>query len=195
MLLSYALIQNVSKNLNFNTTSFVFEEDKKYNDNLTKFISVLYDELVEDDNVRSKMLKKHKNNELTQNFVFDQDFVIMYIVTLTFSKSNIMVHISDVMGNVKWFCSSGSLKITGKQKKQKRSVVLKLILFLFKEANFILKKPVALHLNNVGSSQTFVINKLQKEIYIKIIKSFNQIPYNGCRKKKIRRKKYTKIFK
>ena len=64
-----------------------------------------------------------------------------------------------------------------------------------KKASFLGKKPVALHLNNVNFYQNLIVNKLKQTFYIKVIKSFNQAPYNGCRKKKVRRKKYTKKFK
>ena len=35
----------------------------------------------------------------------------------------------------------------------------------------------------------------QQNFYIRVIKSFSQLPYNGCRKRKIRRKKYTQKLK
>jgi len=132
-----------------------------------------------------------------KKFGLNQDSIISYIITITFLKANTMIHVSDALGNVKWFSSSGSINIIGKRKKkQRRSIILKLILLLFKKASFIADKPVALHLNNISFSyQTFIINKLKKNNFIKIVKSFNQTPYNGCRPKKIRRKKYSKNFK
>lgn len=186
-ILSNLLLNSLSSKLKIN--NFFFEE-KNYILNLSKLVSGLNEE-----GVKPKTFWKTSPETNKKFSVLQQDFVISYIVTITFLKANIMIHVSDTAGNVKWFCSSGSINITGKRKKQRRSVVLKLILFLFKKVSFLANKPVALHLNNVGSHQTFIVKKLKKEIFIKIVKSFNQTAYNGCRKKKIRRKKYSKNFR
>lgn len=189
-ILSNTLVNGLSNKLKINT---FFLEEKNYNFNLSKLVSELH-KLNND--IKLRELWENKTSETNKKFlVLEQDFIISYIITITFLKANTMIHVSDSLGNVKWFCSSGSINVTGKRKKQRRSVLLKLILFLFKKAVFLSKKPVALHLNNVGSYQTFIVKKLKKEIFIKIVKSFNQTAYNGCRKKKIRRKKYSKIFK
>lgn len=190
-LLSNTLKKNILTKLKIET--FSLENEKNHLFNLSKLIFNL-SELNKDVEIQS-LWQKEKSESYKKTLKLSQDFIITFIITITFSKANTMIHVSDSVGNVKWFCSSGSVNVTGKRKKQRRSVVLKLILLLFKKADFLSNKPVALHLNNVSSYQTFIVKKLKKEIFIKIVKSFNRIPYNGCRQKKIRRKKYSKNFK
>ena len=119
----------------------------------------------------------------------------MYIINISFLKANTTIHISDIKGNLKLFYSAGSVNLTGKQKRKRRISVSKLISLLLKKATFLTTEPVALHLNNINFHKNFIISRLKRVLYIRIIKSFNQAPYNGCRKKKLRRKKYTKKIK
>merc|ERR1712194_299732 len=124
-----------------------------------------------------------------------QDFVVAYIISISFLKANTTIHVSDTKGNLKLFYSAGSVELSGKQKRKRRIAVSKLISLVFKKANFLGQKPIALHLNNVNFYKNLIIRKLKRNLYIKVIKILNQTPYNGCRKKKLRRKKYTKKFK
>ena len=45
-------------------------------------------------------------------------------------------------------------------------------------------------LKNVDSNIFWFLKKLKKKLFITVVKHFNLYPYNGCRKKKIRRKKF-----
>ena len=119
----------------------------------------------------------------------------MYIVTLSFLKINTNLHVADTKGNTKLFFNSCSANLVGKQKKNRTKAVTRLISLMFKKANFLREKPIALHLNNVGSHKSFIIYKFKQSFFIRIIKNFTLIPHNGCRKKKIRRKKITRNFK
>lgn len=129
-----------------------------------------------------------KNDE---SFLF-KDFFVTYIISISFLKANTVIHISDSKGNVKNFYTSGSVNLIGKQKKKREIALLRLISLIVKKSTFLGKKPLALHLTNVRSHKSLIIKKLKQNFFIKIIKSFNTIPFNGCRKKKIRRKKYSK---
>lgn len=151
-----------------------------------------------------KFLKKIKENNCTEEKINkpgqsrvenNQNLVIMYIINVSFLKANTTIHVSDIKGNMKLFYSAGSVGLVGKQKRRRPIAASKLISLLVQKAGFLDKKPVALHLNNVNSHKSFLVNKLKKIFYIRLIKSFNQTPYNGCRKKKLRRKKYKKKFK
>jgi ribosomal protein S11 len=124
-----------------------------------------------------------------------QDFIITYIISISFLKANTTIQISDVKGNLKLFYSAGSVQLSGKQKRKRRIAVSKLISLVLKKATFLGQKPIALHLNNVNFYKNLIVRKLKRNLYIKVIKILNQTPYNGCRKKKLRRKKYTKRFK
>lgn len=122
-------------------------------------------------------------------------FIIAYIINISFLKANTIINVSDPQGNLKLFYSAGSVNLTGKQKKKRRIALSKLISLIFKKATFLVKKPIALHLNNVNFYKNLIVKKLKRNLYIKVVKIVNKTPYNGCRKKKIRRKKYTKKFK
>lgn len=141
----------------------------------------------------NKIKKFRMKNNTTA--IASEDFLVFYTITISFLKSNTIVSVSDIKGNIKLFYSSGSVDLIGKQKKNKVKSVSRLISLLFKKALFIKNYPVAVHLYNVSFYSSLIINKLKTKFFIKIIKRFNKIPYNGCRKKKIRRKKYTKKFK
>nr|YP_010133767.1 ribosomal protein S11 [Nitzschia supralitorea]QWM93257.1 ribosomal protein S11 [Nitzschia supralitorea] len=121
--------------------------------------------------------------------------MVMYIINISFLKANTTIHVSDIQGNLKFFYSAGSVELTGKQKRKRRIALSKLISLLLKKATFLGSKPIALHLKNVNFYKSLIVRKLKRNLYIKIIKIFDQTPYNGCRKKKLRRKKYTKKFK
>lgn len=189
MNLSNTLFNNLTNKLKLDT--YLLEKERFYVKNLLNQINNL--KKLKENNYKSLSVDKfdvikHKEN-------INQDLMIMYIINISFLKANTTVHVSDIKGNIKLFYSAGSVGLTGKQKRKRRIAVVKLISLLVKKANFLGKKPLALHLNNVSFYQNLIVNKLKQTLYIKVIKSFNQAPYNGCRKKKVRRKKYTKKFK
>lgn len=124
-----------------------------------------------------------------------QNVIVVYIINISFLKTNTMINISDIKGNVKLFYSAGLVDLVGKQKKKRRIAISKLVLLLLIKATFLYKNPVALHLNNVSSYKKFIVTKLKKILYLRVIKIFNQPFYNGCRKKKLPRKKFIKKFK
>lgn len=189
MNLSNTLFNNLTNKLQL--SAYLFEREKIYVKNLQDQVAYL------------KKLRKHDYKDLSINeFIkseqkqdIEQDFTVMYIIDISFLKANTTIHVSDIKGNIKLFYSSGSVGLTGKQKRKRRIAIVKLISLLIKKANFLGNKPVAVHLNNVNFYQNLVISKLKQSFFIKVIKSFNQTPYNGCRKPKVRRKKFTKKFK
>jgi len=106
-----------------------------------------------------------------------------------------MIHVSDTKGNLKLFYSAGSVELSGKQKRKRRVAISKLISLVLKKAKFLNRKPIALHLSNVNFYKNLIVRRLKRNLYVKVIRILNQTPYNGCRKRKLRRKKYTKRFK
>ena len=189
MNLSNTLFNNLTNKLQLDT--YLFEREKIYVENLQNRI----------DDLKKLKEQDYKNLSVTefakskQEQSINQDLMVMYIINISFLKANTTIHVSDIKGNIKLFYSAGSVGLTGKQKRKRRIAVVKLISLLIKKASFIGNKPVAIHLNNVNFYQSLIINKLKQALFIKVIKSFNQAPYNGCRKPKVRRKKYTKKFK
>lgn len=189
MNLSNTLFNNLANKLKLDTLSL--QEEKFYVTNLLNQVTYLKKLKANDyKNLGVKRFDTRNNNETTA-----QDFVVVYIVNISFLKANTTIHVSDTQGNLKLFYSAGSVDLTGKQKRKRRIAVSKLISLLLRKATFLGQKPVALHLNNVNFYKNLIVRKLKRNLYIKIIKIFNQTPYNGCRKRKLRRKKYTKKFK
>jgi ribosomal protein S11 len=187
MNLSNTLFNNLANKLKLETS--LLQEEKFYVENLLN--QVIYLKKLKTKNYKNFSAKKftiHKE-------INSQDFMVVYIINVSFLKANTTLHVSDIHGNLKLFFSAGSVELTGKQKRKRRVAISKLISLLLKKASFLGRKPVALHLNNVNFYKNLIIRKLKRNLYIKIIKIFNQTPHNGCRKKKLRRKKYTKKFK
>jgi ribosomal protein S11 len=135
--------------------------------------------------VNSKLLQNKHLNSLNDN-------IIMYIIDVTFSRSNTFLHIMDASGKLKFYCSAGHLEYKGKSKKDHFDVFKSMYHIIVTKLKFLKNKPVALHLKNVGFRRFWIIKKLKKKIFIKIIRVFNCFPFNGCRKKKIRRTKFKK---
>lgn len=189
MNLSNTLFNNLANKLKLDTSSL--QEEKFYVTNLLNQVTYLKKLKANDyKNLGVERFGIHSDKEAAA-----QDFVVVYIVNISFLKANTTIHVSDTQGNLKLFYSAGSVDLTGKQKRKRRIAVSKLISLLVRKATFLDQKPIALHLNNVNFYKNLIVRKLKRNLYIKIIKIFNQTPYNGCRKKKLRRKKYTKKFK
>lgn len=182
MNLSNTLFNTVTKKLKLN--NFSLQEEKFYIKNL--FYKTENLKKITDTNLKLRL--PHKNS-------FDKTTNIFYIINISFLKANTFVHVSNTKGETLIFFSAGQVNLKGKQKKNRKFAVNKLLSLLNKKASFIGKQPIAVHLNNVKSYKFTIANKLKQFYWIRILKSFNQIPYNGCRKSKIRRKKFTKKFK
>lgn len=186
MNLSNTLFTTVSNKLKLKIS--LLNEERSYIKTLKTQVNSL--KKVKENNFKNLSLKNYQT-ESEDN----QNLIVMYVINISFLKANTTIHASDIKGNLKIFYSAGSVGLAGKQKKKRRVAVSKLIALLVKRATFLHKKPVALHLNNVNFYKNLIVSKLKRVLYIRAIKSFNQTPYNGCRKKKLRRKKYTKKFK
>ena len=122
--------------------------------------------------------------------LYKEDFLVTYIIDITFSKSNTFIHVMDFSGHLKFFSSAGYLQYKGKGKKSRSTILRDMYKILKLKLKFLKDQPVALHLKNVGSAKFWIIKLFKKKFFIKVVRSFNTYPYNGCRKKKIRRKKF-----
>lgn len=146
--------------------------------------------------LKNVTVKKRKKQLENFNVVkVPKKFLVVYIITISFLKANTTIHVSDTEGNVKLFYNSGSVNLTGKQKRRRITAVFRLLKLVFKNAFFLYKNPIALHLNNVTRHKHLIVKKLKQYFFIKVIREFNQVSYNGCRKPKVRRKKFKKKFR
>ena len=189
MTLSNTLFNNLTNKLKLETS--LLQKEKSYVKNLLNQVAYLK-KLKENSSKELSVKKFAITNDKETNL---QDFVVAYIISISFLKANTTIHVSDTKGNLKLFYSAGSVDLSGKQKRKRRIAISKLISLILKKATFLNQKPVALHLNNVNFYKNLIVRKLKRNLYIKVIQILNQTPYNGCRKKKLRRKKYTKRFK
>lgn len=113
-----------------------------------------------------------------------------YLLKIIFSKSNIMVNVTDVKGLTVMKETIGNLKqFQGSQKTKKiaLNVLLRKLKFRFREL-----KTTAMALQLQGSNRNKI--KWSKNVinYFNIPKIFseNVHPFNGCKYKKIKRKKF-----
>ena len=113
----------------------------------------------------------------------------MYTLNINFSRSNTLCSIMDCSGNTKFFYSAGLFKLKGRQKIFRSLVLKHFYKILILKLKFLRKKPLILSLKNIGLNNLWFLKKLRKKFFIVSVKIFSSYSYNGCRKKKIRRKK------
>lgn len=139
---------------------------------------------------KNKTLLLLNNKQSLKNKKLLKGLLVTYIIHFSFSTTNTFLHVTDTSGNLKCHYSAGLLEFKGKQKKT-RIVVLNSFFNVLRQLkmSFLKNKPIALHLNNVGFYKYYIVKKLKKYFFIRIIKSYELYSYNGCRKKKNVRKR------
>lgn len=174
-----------------------------YSIKLNKFFQSLYIKKQYINKLKIELLDLQLNEQKNYKYIYSnilkdnndpyksyQDNLIVYVLDITFSKSNTLMHLMNTSGKVIFFCSAGSLNFKGKNNKKRRFLVFRLMYnLLLTKLMFLKNKSIALHLKNVGSSKSWLIRKLKSKFFIKIVKNFTVFPYNGCRKRKVKRKK------
>ena len=146
---------------------------------------------VKEANYKKVSLNFHNKLRKPSNFTF-----VMYIVEISFSKKNTLFHVSDCLGNLKFFYSAGSFQQKGRGKRFRSMLIKNFLRMLISKLRFLKKRiPLALHLKNVNFISFRFLKRLREKFTVNFIKYFNQYSYNGCRTKKIRRKKFKKRLK
>ena len=169
--------------------------------NLNKFFSNIhlkkqYIKQLQNKSLLLNELKETNYRTLNLNFLkklpsfIEKKSFVMYIISIYFSKRNTLLYVSDCLGNVKFFYSAGSFQYKGKRKVARVQILKKFYTLLVSQFKFLKEKPIAVHFKNLDPSTFWFIKKLKKKFFITVIKSFNLYPYNGCRKKKAKRKKF-----
>ena len=136
--------------------------------------------------------KKHRKFNIKLHSRKNTNFLIAHIIKIYFSKTNTFLQVTNSLGQLKFFCSSGLLLVKGKNKKARTSVLKKMITVLLKKLKFLKNRPAVLHLKNVGFKKAWILKKIERKMFLKAITGFNSYSHNGCRKKKVRRKKQLK---
>lgn len=125
---------------------------------------------------------------------YKSNFFIKYIIGIFISKTNITIYLTNIKGEIKYFVSSSSLKLNKRQ--NKTATIIKLFKILLFKNPFLKKENcTVLHFKNINqrtalTAYSFIANYFKNILSIKI---FNNKPHNGCRPKKVKRKK-NKIF-
>jgi hypothetical protein len=92
---------------------------------------------------------KEKNYKILNSQIFDlkknneANYLVSYIIGITFSHTNTLLHITDSVGNSKFFCSGGSLNFSGKAKKSRFLVFREMYHILISKLQFLKGQPVA----------------------------------------------------
>lgn len=121
--------------------------------------------------------------------------IIKYIIGVSFLKKNTIIYITDIRGKLKYYCSAGFIKLNKKQKVKIPLVLMKLTKIILAKVPNLKKMPVAVHLNNISKPLQFFFEPIFKtQFFIIQLTSFKTFPHNGCRPKKLKRKKRKKIF-
>lgn len=144
---------------------------------------------------------KEKNNLKNLQFLINSKKTILikqdlitHIFTIYLSKTNTIITITNVKGNLILNYSSGLINLKGKQKKKQPLALTMLLKLILSKTNVLKNKPIAINFKNVPSHyETLIINILKTHFFIKAIKSYNMQPHNGCRPKKIKRIKKRKF--
>lgn len=173
-------------NLNLNKFFSDIKLKKQYIKKLRSKHDLLHDFKKNYKNLSLSIFKKSGSKSFTK-----ESFLVTYIIDITFSRTNTLLHVMDFSGNLKFFCSAGLMKYKGKSKKKTRYLILRDMFRIFNsKLKFLKLQPLALHLKNVGSAKFWIVKKfLKKKLFVKIVKSYDLYPHNGCRKRKVRRKK------
>lgn len=120
--------------------------------------------------------------------VDDYSHAINSVIKIRFLKSNIMITLTSIKGNVETKLSSGLFGFKGSEKMSKYAILSIIKFLFFKVKNSEKRKVISVHF--IGMKKSFgksVIKYLKNFVTVRIIKIFNKIPHNGCRPKKKRR--------
>ena len=131
-----------------------------------------------------------KTLTMTHNLNNDNPYdetIISYILTIINSRKNIVCNITSTEGKIISNITSGKMGFKGSFKSKKFSMIsiLKKISYGYK---FLKKKPILLKLKGLKYNNKLVIKKLTEILIIKSIINENNIPHNGCRPRKLKRK-------
>jgi ribosomal protein S11 len=178
-----------TKSSSFLLNNIHLKKKSAYSKKLIKSIDQLKTLLNEKQNYTKSNIFLKKSTERQSSTVLKRGSIVLYSICFSFSAVNTFLYVTDALGKLKFRFSAGLLNFKGKLKKS-RFQILKLF---FKELqklkiSFIKNKPIALHLENVGSYRHLIVRNLKRKFFIRIIKNYQVHSYNGCKKKKKLRK-------
>ena len=148
-------------------------------------------------NLKKKHKKVVKNltnrvnkTEFRKNKIKFKYYLIKFIINISFIKSNIFLHIMDCSGKSKYLKSSKA--INNKLKSLSIQNLENFYKILVSDLNFLKNTPIAIHFNNIEFNYPWLTERISKKLFLTVLKFYNKYSHNGCRKKKLKRKKFSK---
>lgn len=187
MILSNILRKNLFQNKSLTTVKTNLKTLKELTIQLrhTKSKNIFKNVGIKQFNSINSKLNKKKIKLINQ---FSKESLLNYIINVNFSLTNTLINITDPNGNTIKSFSAGYVDLTKNQKKVQPLAIAKILNFLLIKCWFLKHKIVALHFRNVRLYyQTKIVKWLNDKIFVKSIQTFNFLPHNGCRPKKLRR--------
>ena len=129
-------------------------------------------------------------NLFAKKYIFLPSILITYIVYISFTRRNTWLHVTNFSGMSKFFYSAGTVFFNKNRKRIRIPIIRSIMYFLLQKLKFLFHKPMVLHLKNVKSIRFWILKKFKTKLPVLALKNFNSYVYNGCRKKKIRRRKF-----
>jgi ribosomal protein S11 len=140
---------------------------------------------------------KNTKTLIKTNFFYNLNKLdlIRYIIGVKFLKKNTVAYITDIHGKLKHCISGGYIKLNKKQKTRVPLILIKLTKSILLKLPSLRKIPVAIHLTNTTKPiQLFFESVFKIQFFVAQLVLFKTFPHNGCRPKKLKRKKRKKLI-
>ena len=113
--------------------------------------------------------------------------LINYVLNVQITTTNTLVSLANSKGQPVVSFSGGSINLKKRQKRVQPLALVNILIILMLKARFLHNKTVAVHFTNVKNYyESLIIKMLRKVMFIKLVKSYNLQPHNGCRPKKLK---------
>ena len=166
----------LTKTIYINNFFFKVKLKNKLTKNIKKYIFIL--NIINYKHIIIKIFYIKKNLNL-----------IKYIISILMNKNNMFIHIINCFGTKFISYSIGSFNLN-KKKLKKIEFLYKLKTLIFLKILLFKNHPLAVHFFNFNLNFSWFLDKLYKKLFLVSIKIFSSVSYNGCKKKKLRKKKY-----
>lgn len=134
----------------------------------------------------NKVLNKQtyyiNKKKLLKNNINYKYYFIKFIIKISTNKSNVFLHIMNSYGKEQFFYSI-------KQKNLNNKILEHFYKILMLKSKFLKNKPIAMHFDTTQLNHKWFLQKITKKLFLVIVQFYNKYAHNGCRKKKLKRKK------
>ena len=151
-------------------------------------------------NIYKKTIKEKINNINKKLFfksnVKSKIYFVKFIIYILCHKSNIFINVMDCLGNQKINYSIGNIKLNkSKNFKLDTKVLENFYKTIITKLKFLKNMPVSIYFNSIEFNYQWFLEKISKKLFLTIVKFYNRYSHNGCRKRKIKRKKLKRLIK